>query len=451
MSLETMDIFTPIDLLIAFFYLIIIYIIANWQSQKYKGKSMRKYFLPALHVRMIGCFLSVMMYQYYYHGGDMFGYHSAVTTMNKIFWEEPLLGLRMMTSTPETIPPETLYSIWGTVGSYIFRAYNSLLLSQIGTFISLITFNSCLATGLVLAYFSFLGCWKLFEVFCDIHPELEKYLAWATLFVPSVFFWGAAGLMKDTVTTAAIGYFTWGAYHLLFKAKYPIKSTLYMVVSFFLLFNIKPYIAVSFLPALVAWLIMNFQKKIKNKALRLIAKPFLIIGSVIGSLALFQGIASSNEKFTPESFIEQAMIMQQDHANIGGSTYTFGAIEPTTTGMIKMAPFAIIVTLFRPYLWEAGNPILIPSALEGLLCLLLTIYVLFRTGIFGTLKAILAEPTVLFCLIFSLTFAFAVGLSAYNFGALARFKIPALPFYFIALIILLDRVGVLEKKVLQLD
>ena len=48
-------------------------------------------------------------------------------------------------------------------------------------------------------------------------------------------------------------------------------------------------------------------------------------------------------------------------------------------------------------------------------------------------------------LIFSLVFAFAVGLSAYNFGALARFKIPALPFYFIALIILMDRANLLEK------
>jgi hypothetical protein len=36
---------------------------------------------------------------------------------------------------------------------------------------------------------------------------------------------------------------------------------------------------------------------------------------------------------------------------------------------------------------------------------------------------------VLFFLVVSLIFAFAVGISSYNFGALSRYKIPCLPFY----------------------
>jgi hypothetical protein len=42
---------------------------------------------------------------------------------------------------------------------------------------------------------------------------------------------------------------------------------------------------------------------------------------------------------------------------------------------------------------------------------------------------IVKDPYVLFCLVFSLIFAFAVGISSYNFGALSRYKIPCLPFY----------------------
>jgi len=46
------------------------------------------------------------------------------------------------------------------------------------------------------------------------------------------------------------------------------------------------------------------------------------------------------------------------------------------------------------------------------------------------------DPTIQFCLIFSVIFAFAVGISSYNFGALSRYKIPCLPFYAVALVLI---------------
>ncbi len=455
MGLEGINIFTPIDLLISFFFLIIIYIVASSQRQKYSDQTKQKYFLPALYVRMVGCFLSVMMYQYYYHGGDMFGFHSGTTVILEVFQKYGIsTGFKLITANPDTIPPEAFPSIWTSIGSYMFRANNSLTVCQIGAFIGFFTFNSCLATGLVLAFFSFMGCWKLFEVFADVHPHLEKYIAWATLFIPSVFFWGAAGLMKDTITMGSIGFFTWSAYNIFFKRKNILKSLFYLVISFYLLLTIKAYIAVAFLPAFTAWLILSFGQKIKNKTIRIITKPLLIIGAVLISLAIFIQITEANQKFSPEAFLENASVMQEDHARLGGSSYTLGTIDPSTSGMLKMAPFAIIVTLFRPYLWEARSPVLLISALEGFLFLVVTMFVVFRTYVVGAFYTIISEPTVIFCITFSLVFAFAVGFTAYNFGALARFKIPAIPFYAIALIIMLDKVNffkvdeeVVEKKI----
>ena len=43
---------------------------------------------------------------------------------------------------------------------------------------------------------------------------------------------------------------------------------------------------------------------------------------------------------------------------------------------------------------------------------------------------------ILFSLIFSIAFAFAVGVSTYNFGTLVRYKIPLLPFFVVALILI---------------
>ena len=121
-----------------------------------------------------------------------------------------------------------------------------------------------------------------------------------------------------------------------------------------------------------------------------------------------------------------------------GSFYTLGDIEYSTMGMLKVFPKAINVSLFRPYIWEIRKPILLAASLEGIVTLYLTITLLFKTGFVRFLKLIASNPEVQFCLVFSIIFGFAVGFTSFNFGALARYKIPFMPFYYIALFILSD-------------
>jgi hypothetical protein len=122
----------------------------------------------------------------------------------------------------------------------------------------------------------------------------------------------------------------------------------------------------------------------------------------------------------------------------GGSYYSLGDIDYSTSGMLKIFPKAVNVALFRPYIWEAKKIMLIPAALEGIVSMFLTVQLLLKAGIFRILKMIAANPEVQFCLVFSIIFAFSVGFTSFNFGALARYKIPFMPFYYIALFILAD-------------
>ncbi len=125
----------------------------------------------------------------------------------------------------------------------------------------------------------------------------------------------------------------------------------------------------------------------------------------------------------------------------GGSVYTLGDFDYSPAGMLRKTPLAINVTLFRPYLWEVNNPVMLLSALESLALLLFTLYVFYKRGIGATFKAVVANPFLLFCFVFSLSFAFAIGIATYNFGSLVRYKIPLLPFYVAALLVLLPRKG----------
>ena len=119
-----------------------------------------------------------------------------------------------------------------------------------------------------------------------------------------------------------------------------------------------------------------------------------------------------------------------------GSGYTLGDMDPTLAGMLQRAPDGINVTLFRPYLWEARKPIVMISALESLLYFIFTIVAIVRNNPIRMVQRIFADETLQFCLVFTLIFAFAVGLSTSNFGSLVRYKIPCLPFYTAFLIIL---------------
>ena len=76
------------------------------------------------------------------------------------------------------------------------------------------------------------------------------------------------------------------------------------------------------------------------------------------------------------------------------------------------------------------------SGVENFLLLILTFYVVFRSGLFFSFKLISKDTVILFCFIFSITFAFSVGLSTSNFGALVRYKIPAIPFFLAGLFII---------------
>jgi hypothetical protein len=78
------------------------------------------------------------------------------------------------------------------------------------------------------------------------------------------------------------------------------------------------------------------------------------------------------------------------------------------------------------------------SAIEAVVFLSLTLFVFFKNGVIEFFRRVFSDPNLTFLLIFSLIFAFAVGISSGNFGALSRYKIPCMPFYGAFLMILIN-------------
>jgi hypothetical protein len=421
------------DLIVTPLLIIVVYVVAYRLRSYCTDDLTRKYFFPALTARIVGALAVGFIYQFYYHGGDTFAYH---THGSRHIWEafidSPETGVKLLYSNGE-------YGVglWSTASKiWYWRDPSSYFVVRIAAVFDLITFSSYSGTAVLFAVLSFVGAWLLFLTFNNLYPEINTWTAFACLFVPGVVFWGS-GIFKDTVTMAVLEISTFLIYSMFIKGHIRIWKLLLLAICFWTIFSVKLYILLCFLPSLIAWVFSRNLALIRSNMVKWMVTPIVIVtGIALGFLAI-QKVAEEDPRYNLSRLTETARITAYDirygwGARFGeGSTYTLGELDGTLAGMLALSPQAINVTLFRPYPWEIKNPLMLLSSLEALGCLLLTLYVIFKTRM--AIFRLFLKPEILFCLVFALIFAFAVGLSTGNFGTLSRYKIPVMPYYILGL------------------
>ena len=445
------------DVLIAPIVLALIFFVAKKKLKNKKEFIYKKYFLKALSVKMFSSIALALIYQYYYHGGDTMVYFAYALKIKDIT-NENFMAFLDLAFNPYYSKFNAEYYL-GQQTVHFFLNDSSRFIIRITLFLSIFLFNSYLSISFIFSLFCFYGCWKLFKLFYELYPHLHKEFAISCLFLPSVCFWGS-GLMKDPITLGALGLLTYHLYYLVFKNTRIVGRSIVILLCIFMIFEIKVYILLSYFPPLMLWMFLRARKSINNAIFRTIVTPVLVSFGIVVSILVFGYIAKNAEKYSVDSIFRTAKDTQNwlvySSKRQGGSFYTLGVIDYSLKGILKVFPKAVNVALFRPYLWEAKKIILIPAALEGFISLFFTIRLLYKAGFIRIFKLIIQNPEVQFCLIFSIMFAFSVGFTSFNFGALVRYKIPALPFYYMALFILADKEKlqsvkntVIKKKVLS--
>ena len=433
--------YTKDFILLPFFLVIWMSIFYFYRNRKYPNTIIKKYFLPALALRFLGALLTAFMYQYYYGYGDTFFYFFGSRDIYNALLNNPETAYELIFVEHKNWSVSSYNAV--TLHGFFTNPKEAMVI-QLAGIVSPMGLGTYIGTSFALTVFSFLGCWALFRVFYDLKPHLHWPLALAILFLPSMWFW-STGIMKDSIVIGALGFFVNGIYYsVISKKKQLLRSIFFILLGAYLMKSIKIYVLVAIFPATVVWVFFMLKEHIKNDTLRNIATPiFFGVGAVGGILAI-QQLGRMFPEYTLEGFLEEAAKVQWwlklSTERDNGTGYDLGVLEPSLAGLIAAFPKAVNVALFRPYPWEATKVIVLPSAAEALFTLGLTVYVFFKVGIIRTLKAIFSDPVVLFCLIFAIIFAFAVGFTSFNFGALARYKIPCLPFYYVAMILLLDKV-----------
>lgn len=422
------------DLIVTPIVIILVYAAAYFIRPRVTDEVTRRYFFPALTLRIFCAIALGFLYQFYYDGGDTFNFH---THGSRVIWEafmeSPIVGIKLLFSNGEHVTGA--YSYISKIPFYGDRS--SFFIVQVAVLFDLITFSTYSATAVCFAVISFCGSWALFQAFYRQSPGYHFWLALATLFMPSVTFWGS-GILKDTLTLAALGVLTLMVSNLFIQNNWKFSNWLLAILSIWILFSVKKYILLCYMPAALLWIYAAKLAMIRSQMVKILIVPVVLMVMLASAYYAIVLIGKDDPRYSLDRIAMTAQITAYDigfySGKDAGSGYSLGELDGTFVNLMSKIPQAINVSLFRPYLWEVKNPLMLFSAAESVAVLLITVYVVaFRLRKPGIG---LTHPTILFCLVFSLTFAFAVGVSTFNYGTLARYKIPLLPFYLVAMIYL---------------
>lgn len=443
---EAAKLLSPLDIVLYIIYFLIIYLLGNSYRKKYLTADpiLFKYYGQGLVLKMLASLVFCLVYIFYYDGGDTTGYYHWSNQLVKYFFKNPGNATTFLFSGDEGSFYRFISSSdWGRYLYLMKYGSSEIFFIKITAVISMIGLNSFLCISLIFGYLAFLGSWRLFIVFYDMYPHLNKQLAIATLFIPSVVFW-SAGLMKDTLAYMGICWLTYNLYFGLVKQQSIVKNVLMGVLMAVITAKIKGYIILAFIPAAGYWVITKYKEKIQSGFLRIITGPFFIVIALALSVFLIARVGESLGKFSLDKLEQTAEGYQSWHQQTGGASYTIAGVgDFSITGLLKTFPQGVIVTLFRPFIWEARSIFNLLASAEGMIFLYFTLNILWRTKIIRLPEAFALDTNITFCFAFALILAFAVGITSFNFGALVRYKIPVMPFYAIGLIIMND---VLKRK-----
>lgn len=446
-----MQFITLLDYLLLPFYLVVIYLIAIiFREKKYPiGHPWRKYFLPALTLKIGGAIFIGLIYAYYYGSGDTSEYFKHAQTVNSSFDESIGTWLNMIFRIPAWYDNEYSQYI-SQIGPW-YESPAEYTIVALAAFIGIFTFTTYLPTAVVFGTIAFTGMWALFRTFALKYPAYTKYIAICALYIPSTIMWGS-GIFKDTICMFGLGWMTYGAFRILIHRDLSAKNIILTIISFYFVAVIKVYILLAFLPALMLWILFTYSHSIHNASVRTLVKVVIVVISVGGLLYFSDKFSQSLGRYSLKNVAETSAVTRNYISSVSGdagSSYSLGEFDPSFGGMLAKFPLAVNVSLFRPYIWETRKPIQLLNALEALMFLWVTIKVIISVGLVRTWRTIKSDPTIQFCLIFTLVFAFAVGISSYNFGALSRYRIPCLPFYGFALVLIYYKNKPVVKNILS--
>jgi len=392
-----------------------------------------------------------LIYTYYYtYGGDSVSYFtSAAILVRGLFTFGPYAFfeiLKAIISKDNYIP--YLNEDTGYFNLFSLHDTHAIFTSIYTIPFALLGFNNYILATIVLNVISVWCNWKLFKVLVYYYPHLYKRSAMVLFFIPSILFWGS-GILKDNYCMSFLCVYVYSFFQLYILKIKKIKYYIGFFLSVLLILSLKPYIALALVPGSLIWSNYNRIRNIKSTAGKFIFLPlsFLIAGLILSYV--YTHFSEYFGEYSYDKILKKAVVTQRDmiRADAYSSNYfNIGEFDESFSGILSKFFPAVNAALFRPYIWECRNILMIFSGIENFFILLISLYIIvqIRLSIF---RLIAGNPFLLFSIVFALFFGFFVGLTNANFGALVRLRITATVFYALSLMMLYSDYENMKKKI----
>lgn len=424
------------DILLFFLYVFLFHLFFTWRRRKLKDPFLKKYHLLGFWFKIFATIASTI-----------FNYYISVGDSTLLYYAEGLNIYRMIIHNTDNIKwlllpgsdfDYTLAHDSWNVG-YFPNAANFFIIKLVAIF-SFLGFGRYSVVQLFFSMVAFSGIWKLYQFFYKLVPNLHKQFAIALLFFPTLIFW-SSGVLKDSICIGMLGWLTYSLYSAYKLKHHIVRNIIIAIFSGYALLIVKPYILFAYLPFLILYFIQTDLYQIKNIFLKAAAIMLILIISIGGFFLITDRLQEEMGFLALEKLTESLQTQQNSFKNMSdqaGSSFTLGVEYDGTLGSLaKSAPEAINATLFRPYIWESKKISTLLSSIESLCLMLFTLYVLYKVRPDRFVKLIFFRPLIFFCLAYSIIFSLFIGITTLNFGTLVRYKIPAIPFYVIAMMLIL--------------
>lgn len=437
--------FAPLDILYFPICFLLLFFIIRAKANRQKDERMKMLYYRAFYFKVLCVILFTLITHFYFKGGDTNLFYQATKDLRAAvnadadnFW------LAVRTNKLTLDHPLTTFFYYDGFEQDITYNYmispSNFFPGKLALIPAILFGESYICINMFFGFFALGGAIRLFKFFHYFYPHLWKSLALGTIFLPGVAFWSSA-ILKDPITFGCIGYFLYGVLNIFFKKKKLFISSLMIFGAGYLMFNIKIYILLVLILSLVVWFFAEFNKNIKEKVLRYIFTAITFAGSAVIGYLLLNYLTSfeAAQEYKLDSLIESAESQRQGYANINKHLQSDSHFKLDASNPATLFFGSITATFFRPFVWEINTPIALLSAFESAIFLFLTVYIMFKRGFLNFFSVSFSDGRILMCFVFAMVFAFAVGSSTANFGALSRYKIPCTPFYMLFLLLLYDK------------
>ncbi|HXK81509.1 MAG TPA: hypothetical protein PLO05_05065 [Bacteroidales bacterium] len=427
---------TPLALFIAFSVLIVL-------GKHFKLAGIKSKILVILFLIKLFAAVSItMIYTHYYNPAtaDIFKYYNGGLEIYRALEDRPGDYFKMITGIKADEPQLHQYydaaDFWYKEFDYGLYNDNRTMI-RFNAILCLISNGNIWVHVVVMAFLSFLGSYWLLLGFKKFIRIRNSILILATFLIPTLLIW-SSGLLKEGLVIFGLGALFLTTINI--RQNFKWWHLMVLVLSGFLLVLAKFYILLCIVPSLVfIWITARYRLK----------KPLVILAPIVLLIVL---VFSTSKYYSP---LDLPLIIEQKQSDFvkmlnsmsdAGSTISIPDLEPNIGSFIINLPHAVFNSFMRPHIGEVTFGLSMFAAIENLLFLLFIVFVIiFYRKPSPPLKTMFWANITFVLFLFTL-----VGLTTPNLGALVRYKMPALPFLFLALYVLVGNQK-LPRKIRELN